>query len=70
MPNKRRTPGPQVRNFSSKFDSAVDSLVGESEFMAFYITEANANSCPRIDFAFGDEVIGSVVDKGTDVSVI
>jgi hypothetical protein len=55
---------------SSKFDSDVDSLWGESEFVAFYIVEANVNSCPRIDVTFGDEAVGSVVNTRTGISVI
>jgi hypothetical protein len=62
--------GPQAQNFSSKFDSDLDNFGGESGFISFCVTEANVNSCPRVDGTSGDEVIGSMVDIVADVSVI
>jgi hypothetical protein len=70
VPNKHQKSDPQAQNYSSKFYSSFDSLGGENEFTAFYITAANINSCPRIDVTFGHEITGSLFDIGANVSII
>jgi hypothetical protein len=41
-----------------------------SEFTVFYIMEANLNACPHVDIMFGEELVSSIIDTGSETSVI
>jgi hypothetical protein len=47
-------------------------LAENSELLVFYtrINEANLNSCPHIDIVFGSETVDSILDTGSEVSLL